>query len=282
MRVGWAFARFDVIGFHRYPQATLVLDDIALADFVAVDFHEGANFFVWRRNLAPMGPLRAILSRVAGRDAMNESRWQDRPERTFERMVAPMLSTMEASRLEAVAAYQKRLFTCGPVAVIGIGATGWATWSTPFFTGITLVVAFALGFGAWFWVTRPKKQFVDQQRQAVLDAVCAHVGDLTYSYAVGSTDFSIDVYRTAKIIPSYSTSSLEDLIKGRYRGCNFALVEAELTRKTGKSSTTVFQGLLLEISLPQAVRVRSASCATRAAGERLRNPSPAGSCQAIP
>lgn len=183
---------------------------------------------------------------------MSESRWLDDPQRTFERMVGPKLASLESARLDALAAFRHRLMTGGPVALAVLAAIAYLTWNTDSAISIILIAAVFLCIGVAIWANGPKSKFEKQVRDTVMGAVCEQIGDMNYRHEVSQSDFPLEPYRNASIVPSHSYSDVEDLVDGTYRGCRFAVTEARL-RTGGKNKKTVFKGLLLKISLPRPV-----------------------------
>ncbi|MEO0618472.1 MAG: DUF3137 domain-containing protein [Pseudomonadota bacterium] len=181
---------------------------------------------------------------------------QDNSEalRAFDRHVAPQLLRLEKDREAALAQMASRRWPAivGTIAVTlggaGLGYIFDFAFQAMLFAGVLG------GMGLWIWYGAPGGAFEEVQRTAVMTAICDQIGDLRYLRKVEDRSFDLDPFREAKVIPSHSSRELEDLISGTYRGADFMLVEAKLTRRSGKNNrSTVFKGLLLRISLPRRV-----------------------------
>jgi len=190
---------------------------------------------------------------MTDRYASDDNYRRGTPDTVFERQIAPLLSTMEETRLAACAASRWRWTIAIPPLLLAAAAASYLTYQNGW-SWVWVIFGVAMfGVVLAVWARTPKSNFVKKQRDTVLKAVCDHLGDMTYSYGVTGPDFGIEDFSNAKIIPGYTSADLEDLIEGTHRGCRFALVEAELESGSGRNRSTVFEGLLLRISLPRRV-----------------------------
>ncbi|MEL7543338.1 MAG: DUF3137 domain-containing protein [Pseudomonadota bacterium] len=174
--------------------------------------------------------------------------------RAFDRHVVPELTRLEQHRLEAVAESAKRkwpaIFGTAFGAAIG-GAIG--SFFDSGFVGF-IFLGFIFGLGLAVWAGSPLGTFEGHQRQAVMDAICTHVGEISYSRSVTDSGFDVSAFEKAHVVPDHSSATFEDLLRGTHRGCSFDLVEATLRKRGSSNKTrTVFEGLLVRISLPRAL-----------------------------
>ena len=177
----------------------------------------------------------------------------------FHDRVRPALMSLESQRVERLAKSRRWMamvfFGALAVAVLLFVAFS-GDWRV--FVGIVLVILG--GIGALVARSIQAAGWSGAVEQAVMPAVCEHIGDLTYS-SKANHNFPVGEMRALGMLPSYSSSSLSDDLRGRYRETDFELVEARLSKKTqgsdGKSkSKTVFRGLLFHIAVPVEIPTR--------------------------
>jgi len=174
----------------------------------------------------------------------------------FQEQVRPALMSLETERVERLGKARKWMLIIGGgglglAAAIAFGFPGDWSFFLALFIGI-LSVGGAIGAR-----TVQATGWTGAVEEAVMPAVCAHVGDLTYT-SDGGHGFPLGDMSSLGMLPSFTSSTLSDDLKGRHRGTDFELVEARLRKQTrdsdGKTKTrTVFGGLLLHIGVPSRV-----------------------------
>ncbi len=173
----------------------------------------------------------------------------------FRARVAPALRKIEKDRVARLATARKWLAICA-LGGIALGAVIYFAFDG---TGVTIAaVAVALiGIVAGFVVRGAQSSaWSGAVEKAVMPAICDHVGDLEFSSAP-SKGVPVEAMRQLGLFGSYDRTTLRDELRGSYRGTNYELVEAHLTKQTRDSdndtkTTTVFRGLLFHIAVPVA------------------------------
>jgi hypothetical protein len=171
--------------------------------------------------------------------------------RIFNKQIAPGLAQMEVERRRL-----KRLRTVKLAVGLGISAAILAAAFTQFDWGKQGFV-FGLAFVAAvmvpiFIVGSPTDKFRDKLRELVIPPVTRFL-DITYARAVPEA-FGLARFIDRKVVGDYtaSRSKVQDYVTGTHKGRGYAMAEANLQRRSGKSTVTVFKGLLLSIDWPEA------------------------------
>lgn len=156
----------------------------------------------------------------------------------------------EAGRIAAVARVRWRVPLFLGLYVVGIAAVAWLfnafadpreQWfSSPHV--FLYVVGFVVSFFVYSAAMKPATELQQSFRDKVLPAIFGFIGDMRY--ARSTTPGSFDrLPRTAA--GTFNRQSFDDVISGRYEDFSFELYEASLSNKAGKSSHTVFKGIIL-------------------------------------
>ena len=144
-------------------------------------------------------------------------------------------------------------------------------WRVPVFVGAVLVVAALIAYGfndfadpneqwlssphvflyfgtfvavgfAWSFAMRPATKLRQSFRERVLPLVLGFVKDVRYANA--QTPDSFDRL-PRQATGSFNRQSFDDVVSGKYEDFPFELYEASLSQKAGKSSSTVFKGVVV-------------------------------------
>lgn len=156
----------------------------------------------------------------------------------------PKLDQLENLRLEKFALFKWRKKLAVPVAAVMTPVLGivdymliqWQSSNDDTFAGLTVV---ALG-GLWGWVTSPKRQYARAYKSDILPEIARLMGNFTYDV---KGKIPMSEMKPSKIIPSHTSYRSEDYFSGRYKGVGIRFSEIRLTKKKGKSTVTVFDGL---------------------------------------
>lgn len=164
----------------------------------------------------------------------------------IEQEVLPLLEPLEQFRLEKLAskARRKKWFM----------RIGWLLWlpSLAFdvfmlvsgeFTFLTLIVVG--GFAVW--VFYPEFQYTRHYKKELIPVLVRAFGEYHYK-ADGCID--LDAVKSFEIMPSFSSKSSEDYIKGEVEGVQFEFCELQLERRGNKSNINVHRGGALLITMP--------------------------------
>lgn len=161
----------------------------------------------------------------------------------------PKLAVLEAIRVEKLAVFKRRKILAMPLVALFTPVFGFIDYwllmlqrnNDDSGAGLTLVVLGAL----WFWVTRPKRQYAKAYKTKVLPEIAQLFGDFTYDV---SGKIPMTVMKPSGIIPSHSHYHSEDHFVGLYKGVSIDVSEIKLTKKSGKTTVTVFKGLAILLS----------------------------------
>jgi hypothetical protein len=170
-------------------------------------------------------------------------------KRVFDKEIASGLATLETERQRLKRNRTLRLLLAFAVAVVLIGGSIIFFQEQGAVIGIAVVVAIVGGF---LIVGSPTDKFRAKVRDLVMPAVTKFLG-IAYSRTVPA-DFEVREFTARNLVGSYQShrSRLQDHVSGAHDGRRYAMIEAHLQRKSGKSTVTVFQGVLMIIDWPEA------------------------------
>ncbi len=165
--------------------------------------------------------------------------------------IEPELQARELDREGAVRAFWLRLGLGMVVTGVLAGlAWAWLDRTAPSQAMVRLLQLTAIGIAGSAWIAwRPLKRVGQETKRDVLGALCAPMG---VTYALDRFDPpSFDRFCTLGMLGESNERSFEDLFQGTRDGCAFALYEANLRRRAGKSAVQVFRGQLIRIGFPK-------------------------------
>lgn len=172
----------------------------------------------------------------------------------FDAEVRPKLDALEQERTRRL---RKAFIGVGAalaVTVVALGLVFLIGGSDSIIGFVFMAICGGVGaFAAW---GMQASGWASSVEQAVMPAICRHVGDLTYSSNGGL--FPIERMRSMDLLPGYDSSTVKDMLSGTHRDTEYEMVHAVLKRrrrdsKGNTSSSTVFAGLLFHISVPMDV-----------------------------
>ena len=102
---------------------------------------------------------------------------------------------------------------------------------------------FCLAWGEWYMI---KKGFEDKIKEKIMPTVCSCFEHLIWS---NKSDYRMQDYVSSYVIPSYTSSSSDDIFRGVHKNINFEVVELELIRGSGKNRTTIFDGVIIKFDM---------------------------------
>lgn len=151
-------------------------------------------------------------------------------------------------------------------------AVAWITYilfsrSDGLVTAMMLTVAFGLlaVYQAHEIATQPLKVRQQRLRDSLFPKIFGFVEDLRYQHRGKPLSFT---RLPAAATGRHTGHSFDDVIAGRYAGFPFELYETTLTRRSGKSTRTVFRGLVLAFQAPHVFP--GTLVATKQSGEVAR------------
>lgn len=167
--------------------------------------------------------------------------------------LAPILAELERARRAMAAEIEQRLRTRLSLGVAaGVLVWIWAQFgSTP--PGIpVLVVNTAFGATAgYIWAAGQRPgDYRRRYKEDVLPLLVRSMDDLTYRAAVKPDAAFL---REQRLFARFDRIVADDEIVGTYHGVAVSIVELSLVDTSGKSDTTVFDGLFVRIALPRTL-----------------------------
>jgi hypothetical protein len=169
--------------------------------------------------------------------------------RIFEAEIAPGLAGLESERLRLKKERTLRL-VIGVLAGIAILAVALIFGSkNNFIIGVGFIAAIMIPI---LIVGSVADKFRDKLRELVMGPATRFLG-VTYSRKAAD-GFDIKRYVSRGVVGSYGTGKVQDHVAGEHKGRRYEMAEAHLTRRQGKSTVTVFHGILLSIDWPEAAR----------------------------
>ncbi len=102
----------------------------------------------------------------------------------------------------------------------------------------------------WGWVTQPKRQYARAYKTKILPEVARLFGNFRYA---PKGKIRMQVLKPSKIIPQHSKYTSEDYFEGEYKNVGIHFSEIKLTKRSGKRTVTVFNGLA--VLLTRGIRV---------------------------
>lgn len=163
----------------------------------------------------------------------------------------------EAGRVAAVARVRWRVPLFLGLLLVGVAAIAWmfntvADPSEQWFSAphvFLYVVGFVASFFVYGMAMKPATELQQSFRDKVLPAIFGFIADMRY--ARSSTPGSFDRLPRA-VTGSFNRQGFDDVISGRYEDFSFELYEASLSQKAGKSTSTVFKGIILAFETESA------------------------------
>lgn len=171
-------------------------------------------------------------------------------EEEFLKQCRPKLEALEEVRHEKLALYRYRKKIAIPIAAVITPFLGFIDFwllkiqsgSDDEFAGLTVLALAAL----WHWATSPKRQYARAYKSDILPEIANLFGDFTFDV---KGKISMIWMKASKIIPNHSRYESEDYFKGSYKGIGIEFSEIKLTRRSGKRTVTVFDGVCILLKL---------------------------------
>jgi len=108
------------------------------------------------------------------------------------------------------------------------------------------LIVYFFGLGGMFFVhsqaVQPARHLQQSLRERIMPIIFGFIQDVAYSHEKKPVSFDRLPRET---LGSFNRDTFDDTISGRYEDFPFELFEARLSRKSGKSRTTVFSGVIV-------------------------------------
>jgi len=166
---------------------------------------------------------------------------------------APEIARLNVLRLEAARDTRRRVMLYVPIGLAlaivflilpgrgGAKSGQLAQW---------LLIPFVLGFAVTVpWLIAlilPSDRYAKAFKRELMPLLLRRYGELRY---VEGAVPAVASLATKGLLPSHDRAAIDDAIAGRYAGYELRLSEIALERKSGKNNSTVFDGLLLVLSV---------------------------------
>lgn len=166
----------------------------------------------------------------------------------FEDKIKPVLKDLDKLRMEN-AAKLKQSRPKANLIMWGCLALGMAitilTRNIVFF----IFIGFT-GFGIrQYMLNAPGGELAYQFKTKLIPLIFNFFGDFQYMRYVESDE---KILRESSLFDYFTSASTEDLISGVYHGNKFSFSETEISRHSGKTTITVFKGMLLALEMPNS------------------------------
>ena len=103
-----------------------------------------------------------------------------------------------------------------------------------------------------FWAT--KKEFENKIKTLIMPTVCKCFGNLRWS--CGSYKLST-IFSSTKLFDNYDFISYDDIFTGDFKDVNFEIIEAKFTKGSGKSKSTIFDGVIIKLDMNKTFNGRT-------------------------
>jgi len=182
-----------------------------------------------------------------------EAPWEQGFAAVFQRDIAAGLQVQEVSRLRGLALLWKLL-----AGVLAVAVIAWLIlyWSDAHWAFLWIVVPLVALFLVWFAAKLPRLLYREGLRELVMPPVCAFLGGLTYQRRGHGGGIDPKRLMDVGLIPPASRFTLEDYFAGSWRDLAWEMVELRVireggtTKSGGRSSRTVYRGLLVRMAVP--------------------------------
>ncbi len=173
----------------------------------------------------------------------------------YKSKIAPILSGVEEERLLKLSSYTKRKMIGIPVMIlIIIGA--FYMEGTMNGGGDFLQMGGGLCVIVWGIIYAPVLKYKQDLKSQYLPILSSFFGDLKYE--LKPSEFENAEIAKMEIFPSYTTLEAEDYFGGSYKNVPLNMREMKLTKKHGRSRSTVFQGLVIALTFPKSFKGKTA------------------------
>jgi len=165
-------------------------------------------------------------------------------DETFIEKCRPKLEHLENLRVEKLRVFKSRKKLATPIAALLTPLLGFIDywllllqrWSDEPVAGVSLI-----GLGIlWGWVTSPKRQYARAYKNDILPDIARLFGGFDYDV---KGKIPMEAMEPSTIIPKHTSYYSEDLFSGAYKNVDIQFSEIKLTKKSGKTTVTVFKGL---------------------------------------
>ncbi|MBX9727178.1 MAG: DUF3137 domain-containing protein [Rickettsiales bacterium] len=169
---------------------------------------------------------------------------------TYDREILPHLIAFEEKRVAALHSLRERILIGTPkiVAMVIVCVFLLSQFKGTFVVDLLVTMAVLACFAIVVQMYDRVTLYHREVKQQIFPTVFAHFGDFTYT---PDARFSMDDWQPTGIFPTITSANFEDKVSGHYRDVPLEIVEAKLTKGSGKSERTFFKGLIVTLALPK-------------------------------
>lgn len=165
--------------------------------------------------------------------------------------LADVLAELEATRRDLYAQAMARAARRVPLGMAA-GALLWLLTRSAKQPGGVVELIFYLGIGGvagYFWATSAlDARYVRLYKDRVLPRLAASFGAISYREAVTP---DLDKLRAEHVFADFNEHRCDDELFGNYRGLDVSIMELSLHKREGERRSTVFHGLVAQVTLPR-------------------------------
>jgi hypothetical protein len=167
--------------------------------------------------------------------------------------LAPVLRQLDALRADVIAQVKARSVARVPLGVVG-GVLAWMLArqgdDPPGVPALGLFMIVGAVAGEYWASYKLERQYRRRYKDQVLPRIASALGNLTYRE---STKSDVERLAALRILPDYDSLNTDDEIYGVHNSLPIRIVEVRLRRRQNKRTVTVFDGLLVAITLPRSL-----------------------------
>jgi hypothetical protein len=228
------FVGLLVLSFAQAPDWSAVASGVFASFFAALLFAVGMGWFVLSLNRTPKTAAPAAQQQAT----------------ELETLLAPTLRELNAARGEVIRRVKERSVFRVPAGIVG-AVVFWviSLWNDDPPGVLDLIIWCIVGavLGEVWAIGKLDRDYRRLYKQRVLPELAKRFGDLTYRPA---SDRNV-VATIGRILKDYDRVKAEDEIAGTYHGMAVSIVEARLESGAGDKTRVIFDGLLIELTLPR-------------------------------
>jgi hypothetical protein len=184
--------------------------------------------------------------------------------------LAPALRDLTALRADIMSQVKARSVMRVPLGTAG-GVLAWILArqgdDPPSVPAIALFMLIGALAGEYWAAYKLARQYRRRYKESVLPQIASELGNLTYRE---SSKREMERLAGMRILPHYDSLDSDDEIHGVHSGLPIRIVEVRLRRRQNKKRVTVFDGLMIGITLPRSLTGTTLVLTDRGAWENFK------------
>ena len=183
--------------------------------------------------------------------------------------LSPALRDLTALRADIISQVKARSVMRVPLGTAG-GVLAWVLArqgdNPPTVPALALFMIIGALAGEYWAAYRLERQYRRRYKDSVLPQIASELGTLSYRE---SSKSEVERLAGMRILPDYDSLHSDDEIHGIHSGLPIRIVEVRLRRRQNKKSVTVFDGLMVGITLPRSLTGTTLVLTDRGVWERF-------------